>query len=52
VAVEPLKTLSGPAGKDGGQEVNYVAYVFDFFCSIVCKLYKLTLSDHAKSFCN
>jgi hypothetical protein len=41
--------LPGPGGPEGGPGPEFVAYVFVFLGSIIiCRLYKLTLSDQAQ----
>ena len=41
--------LPGPGCLEGGPGPDYVAYVFVFLSSIIiCRLYKLTLSDQAQ----
>jgi hypothetical protein len=41
--------LLGPVVLEGGPGPDYIAYSFVFLCSIIiCRLYKLTLSDQAQ----
>jgi hypothetical protein len=41
--------LTGPGGPEGGPRSDYVAHVFVLLGSIIiCRLYKLTLSDQAQ----
>jgi hypothetical protein len=53
-AATNLKTIARPVptGRGGSRyelpEPEYVAYVFVFLGSIICRLYKLTLSDQAQ----
>jgi hypothetical protein len=45
----PGYKLPGPSGPEGGPGSDYVAYVFVFIgIIIICRLYKLTLSDQAQ----
>jgi hypothetical protein len=49
MVVKPVQ-ITGPGGPEEGSGPDYIAYAFVFLCSIiVCRLYKLALSDLPES---